>query len=322
VLHWVLAALAITLLTAAARSVAWSATFGAIRRASLPVLLAAAAVNALSLLLRGTRWWVFLRPAGAPSLGVALRGAIVGSGLNNVLPANGGEAARVVLVARSAGISSATVLAALALDRLMELLSAIGLLLAAPLVAPLPASLDRWREHAAIALAVGLGVCLILTRQAPSDATHRAEGSWHSRGRAYASRFFAGIRALPTAPRLASALGLSLLAWAGQLATYHLGARAVGLPVTLGASTAAMLAVNAAFLVQATPGNVGVFQLMYALVMTAFGLPRDAAVAAALLIQALQVVPITTLALLFAPELATRQLRPAPAVAEVSGEAA
>jgi uncharacterized protein (TIRG00374 family) len=322
-LRWLGTAAAVALLLVAARSVAWSETWEAMRGASLPLLLLAAAVNGTSLLVRGTRWWVFLRSIGAPSLGVAVRGAVVGSGLNNVLPANGGEAARVVLVARSAGVSSATVLATLALDRLVELLSGMALLVMAPLVAPLPALLDRWREHAAVALAAGLVVCALLAREAPArQARQVASTAWHSRVRAYVARFVAGLRGLPTPKRLGSAVGLSLVAWAGQLATYHLAARAVGLPATLPMTMAALLAVNVAFLVQATPGNVGIFQLVYALIMTAFGLSHHTAVAAAVLIQALQIIPVTALALVLAPELAGRRPLPAPVIAEVGDEAA
>ena len=68
-----------------------------------------------------------------------------------------------------------------------------------------------------------------------------------------------------------------------------------------------MLAVNVAFLFPVTPGNVGVFQVIYALVMSAFALPRGPAIAVALMIQAIQVLPVTALALVLAPGAVTRQ---------------
>ena len=67
----------------------------------VPLLLAAALVNLASIVVKGVRWWVFLRPIGATSLPLALRATFAGAGLNNVLVANGGEAARVVFVARA-----------------------------------------------------------------------------------------------------------------------------------------------------------------------------------------------------------------------------
>jgi uncharacterized membrane protein YbhN (UPF0104 family) len=66
----------------------------------------------------------------------------------------------------------------------------------------------------------------------------------------------------------------------------------------------AWLAVNASFLIRLTPGNVGVFQLLYALAATSTGLSRDSAVAVAFLIQVIQYIPVTIVGLLFAPSLA------------------
>jgi hypothetical protein len=45
---------------------------------------------------------------------------------------------------------------------------------------------------------------------------------------------------------------------------------------------------------------------VYALTMAAYGVPSDAAIATALLLQALQIVPMTALALALAPDLAFR----------------
>ena len=80
--RWILSAMVITALAYAARFVDWSAALAALARASLPLVLLAVLINAASLLLRGVRWWIFLRQAGASSLVLAVRGAIVGSGLN------------------------------------------------------------------------------------------------------------------------------------------------------------------------------------------------------------------------------------------------
>ena len=59
---------------------------------------------------------------------------------------------------------------------------------------------------------------------------------------------------------------------------------------------------NAGLLLRATPGNVGVFQLAYALAAGYFGVPNDTALAVALLIQTLQIVPTTGLGVALAPE--------------------
>jgi hypothetical protein len=76
-----------------ARTVNWRVTWDRIREADRSVLMLAALVNMLSLALKAVRWWIFLRPVGAPSLWMALKATFAGAGLNNILVANGGEGA-------------------------------------------------------------------------------------------------------------------------------------------------------------------------------------------------------------------------------------
>src|SRR4051794_8564591 len=70
-----------------ARKVNWATTWHSITEANRSVLLLAAVVNLLSLMLKGVRWWIFLRPVGAPSLWMALKATFAGAGLNNILVA-------------------------------------------------------------------------------------------------------------------------------------------------------------------------------------------------------------------------------------------
>src|SRR2546430_17459096 len=95
--RWALSAVVVVLLLLAARHIDWHASVSVMRRASLATLAAAVLANGISLALRGVRWWIFLRGVGVQSLTLATRGAIVGSGFNNLLVANGGGAARGLL---------------------------------------------------------------------------------------------------------------------------------------------------------------------------------------------------------------------------------
>src|SRR5258707_13995258 len=109
----------------------------------MPMLIAAAGVNLASIVVKGVRWWIFLRPIGATSPWLALRATFAGAGLNNVLVANGGEAARVVFVSRSAHITSARVLATLALEGLVEVVGYFVILALAATLLQLAATLQR-----------------------------------------------------------------------------------------------------------------------------------------------------------------------------------
>lgn len=318
-LRWVLTAAIIAFLVIFARTINWTEAWASIRSASLPLLAAAIGVNLLTVLIKAARWWVFLKPAGSPSLPLATRATIAGAGLNNVLVANGGDAARVVFVSRATGIPSSTVLATVALERLFDPVGFVILIVIGVLVFDLPPSLERWHLPAEIALAL---IAVLLTwfvyASRHVQPAHVPERRARPRGlvrrlRAYLVKFGASTRSLTTGPRFVSALVLSMLAWAGQLATFQFAADAAHVNIPLAGSLAALLAINLGLLIRATPGNVGVFQFVFALAVIPFGVERNDAIAVSLLIQTLQIIPVTILGVMLAPEFIFRR-RKSPAI--------
>lgn len=294
----------LVMLVVFATKVNWHQTWAAIADSSLSILLAAALVNLLSLALKGVRWWIFLRPIGVTSLWLALRATFAGAGLNNVLVANSGEAARVIFVSRAAHVTSAKVLATLALERLFELIGYVIMLALAVSFLPLPSALERTRPFAWLALVLIAWMLVYLVRR-PEGAEHLLEGTgdgWRARARQYMRRFMHAIAGISTGPRFSAALALSVGIWALQVATYALTAAAAHFPLPLVGTVAAILAVNIGFAIRATPGNVGVFQMLYAATTTAFGFDEYRAVAVAFLIQTQQILPVTILGVALAPE--------------------
>jgi len=301
-----LSAIIIVGLVLFARKVNWHTTWENIKDADRTILIAAAAVNLASLVLKGIRWWIFLRPVGADSLWLAIKATFAGAGLNNILVANGGEAARVVFVARAAHVQSAKILATLALERMFELIGYIVMLALSASFLTLPRELTKWRPLAYAALA-GVVVLLIFLIRRPETAEVAAADTvaletWHVRFKAYMRRFVHTIGGISTGPRFIAALLLSVAVWALQVWTYSLTARAAHFDLPLVGTVAALLAVNLGFAVRATPGNVGVFQAAYALTAAAFGMDKDQAIAVAFLIQTQQIIPITLLGVALAPE--------------------
>jgi uncharacterized membrane protein YbhN (UPF0104 family) len=268
------------LLVAFGRGVDWRSAAAVLRGADPLLVAGALGLNLLSLGLKGVRWWVFLRPLGRVPLPLVLRATFAGASLNNLLVAQGGEGARVLLVARATGVSKGGVLAALALERTLDMLSYLTLLVAAAWMIDLPEHIARWRGAAGWVLAV---LALLLGAL--------GAGKWRATAR------------MASPSRLGVGVLLSLAAWAFQVGTYHLAARAAHLPLSLTGSIAALLAVGISFLVRATPGNVGIFQVIYALTVRSFGIAEAPAVAAALLIQTIQVLPVVLLGTAAAPGL-------------------
>jgi uncharacterized protein (TIRG00374 family) len=268
-------------------------------------------VNLFCLFVKGVRWWVFLRPIGSPSLWLAIRATFAGAGLNNVLVANGGEAARVIFVSRATHLPSARVLATLALERMFELVGYVVMLALAISFLALPPSIERLRVFAWVALGVIAILFVILIRRPEQvEAAITPAVGWWARTKQYGQRFLHTLGGISTGPRFVSALVLSVIGWALQALTYHLTAVAAGFDIPLVGTVAALLAVNLGFAVRATPGNVGFFQVMYAVAATAFGMDKNRAIAVAFLIQTQQIIPVTLLGIGLAPEFIFKKRRP------------
>jgi len=209
----------------------------------------------------------------------------------------------VIFVARAAHVQSAKILATLALERMFELIGYIVLLALAVSFLELPPALERTRPIAWLALAGVSALMIFLIRRPERVRPRRVHlGSWFDKTKAYLRHFVDTLGGISTGPRFGVALVLSVMVWALQLWTYSLTARAAHFNLPLVGTVAAILAVNLGFAVRATPGNVGVFQMMYAVTAAGFGMDKDLAIGVAFLIQTQQILPITALGILMAPE--------------------
>jgi uncharacterized protein (TIRG00374 family) len=314
-LRWAVLAATLVLLALFARKVDWAQAWNAIAHADPTLLGIATLANLGTLVVKGIRWTLFLRAVGIDGTAQALRVTFVGHALNNVLIANGGDAVRVAAMARLHRVSSARVLATLAIDRICDLVSYAALFVVAAFALPLPPELARWRTPGILVLvAMGAIVAAVVLRSPRKPGREqRVEAekeSLLSRARDYWHRLSATSAELATAPRLTAAVALAFLSWMGQWATFHYAAHAASFPTSPADSLLALLVVNASFLVRLTPGNVGVFQLLYALAATSTGLDKDSAVAVAFLISSIQYVPVTLIGLLLARSLAAEEHAP------------
>lgn len=309
--HYGISAAIVVLLVVFASRVNWGEAWATIRSASPLLLVLAVLANISSLVFRAVRWWILLRTIGSPSLTLALRATVAGAGLNNVLVANGGEAAKVVFMTRVTGLPSSKVIASAALDRLFDPVGFVALLVFGVMAFPLPASIERLRWPAAAVLFLMTALLVWLGVRAPGETPeappvvrkpHMTPPGWWSRLRAWLADFGRSMRELASGPRIIGAVLLTLLAWVGQLATFALAAKALHVHLSLPGNLAALLAVNVSLIVRATPGNVGFFQFAYTLATKPFDVSEETGIAVSLLIQTLQIIPITLLGVALAPE--------------------
>ena len=318
--RWTLTAGIVVLLVMFGRSIDWQHTWTHIRTASPGVLTIAVLLNIVSILVKGVRWWVFLVPVSPAPLGLVMRATIAGAGLNDIVVANGGDVARGVLIARVGSTRGATNVATLAVERLFDVICYVLLLAFAGLFLTLPQALAIWTYPAGFALAALIAFLIFLLRAPAQSGTavdakvvDGSRPSLMSRVKTQVLHFAAAVREVSSAPRFAAALVLSLISWLTQWYCYHFAAVAAGVPISQTGSLACLLAVNLGLIIRATPGNVGFFQFVYALTAAAFGVNKEAAVGGAILIQAVQMIPVVALGIILMPELVFQGRRPDPA---------
>jgi phosphatidylinositol alpha-mannosyltransferase len=261
-------------------------------------LVAALALNGLSMFLRAVSWQAVLR-AALPDVRlrslVVVRATMVGVLVSALIPGRLGEPARAYLVARRAGDTARRFPLVLGTVFAQTLINLVAL---AALAAITIASLALIRGHAtALIAAMGVPIALVALVVASPALLARARRSRHthlSRPVRWLSdqiiQVRRGLRVF-TRPRLgAGAIVAQLAAWAVQTLAAYAVLNALDLQgkAGLGAAAAVLLAVNVTALVPVTPSNVGIFQAATIAVLTAYGVDAGHALAYGILLQAIE----------------------------------
>jgi uncharacterized membrane protein YbhN (UPF0104 family) len=242
----------------------WLDTWSTLESADRGLLVAAAAVNLLSLACKASGWHLLLRPLVSVRARTTQAATFVGAAVGSFGITVSGEVSRLHLLNLWDGVPAGTAGRTIAASRVMEA-AALGVLLVVVLSIGLSAGgggkLEWPLMAGAVALAVG-GLALV----------HH-------------------LRWLPPL-RLLAPLALDAAAWGLQWATYYWSAAATHAAVTLSSSLLALLLSNFGGLFRLTPGNVGIVQAAMVLGLSPAGVPAPQAVAAGLVLQAVQVLPV------------------------------
>jgi peptidoglycan/xylan/chitin deacetylase (PgdA/CDA1 family)/uncharacterized membrane protein YbhN (UPF0104 family) len=215
----------------------------------------------------------------------ALSALVSGFAAGLLLPGRGGDLLRSHLLARRAGISTAAVLAAAALDYVVGIVAFVLALGAVATTAPLPG----WGLRVLVACAALAAAALAaawLARPA-RGATAHPEG--------LVARLRAGLSALHDVRALATAVAWGLAGWVAEGAIALACLAALGLPATPTVAALVVIAASAAAAVGVSPGNAGTFELATAVALAGVGVPSGQAVAFALAFHAAHVVPVALL---------------------------
>lgn len=284
-----------------------------VQRARLDLLAVAFVFMAATYWVRAVRWQHMLTPIGPTRFRSVFRATVIGFAALAALPARAGDLLRPYLVARQEGLSAPAVFATIVMERVLDLIAV--LLLLAVFVwgfaseATLPAGLlEPLKVSAAIA---GLGAAgLMALMWTLASHPERVGGLVFIAARVLPHRMAHGLAsvvstfsrgfAMARQPReLAIAVLWSFPLWVIYATEAWLVSLAFGIDVPFAG----------AFLVQSflvigvavpTPGGVGSFHEAYRIAATMFfGASDEAAVAAAIVLHAIGMLPVILVGAIF-----------------------
>ena len=306
--------LAVGLLAVFLREADLGQVWSAIAAARADLIWLTIGLTVLTFVVRAERWKYLLEPLGPTRFRTVFRTTVIGFAASAVLPARAGEVIRPYLLARREGLSATAAFATIVVERVLDLVAVLLLLLAFliwfdPGVESRDSVLFSAIRFGGLAMApVAIGALLLMFFMAGHPERLQ---SWLQKAEAVlpvraasaiarAARTFAeGFAVVRRPERLVAALAWSVVLWIAIAAGVWSVAMAFGIamPFTGGWLMIAPLVVGVAV---PTPGGVGGFHEAFRLGATSFfGADNDNAVGAAIVLHAISVGPVTLAGLLF-----------------------
>ena len=282
---------------------------GALAGADYTLVAPAVVLWLIGYVARTLRWRTILAGSPVGSLFELFGVLMVGFATNNLLPARLGELARAYLLRRRTGLRKTFVLASIFLERVFDGLALVAVIVVLSALVELP-GWGREVEAAAAILFVGVAVCVImllyrhelaarivayLARPLPGRIGTFAVGAFGA--------FVHGLSSMRSPGVVAGTSLLSVVVWTIEWAAYFAVASAFNLgltPVQLAAACAFLLVVvNLGIMLPAAPGYVGTFQFFAVSALAVWGVPREPALAVAIVAHLAQYVLVTGIGLAF-----------------------
>jgi len=260
----------------------WHALGNALRRATLWPLVPAALLYFMCLFGKALSWRIMLEPRNVVGVGHLFRYTIAAFAASSLTPARAGELLRVWALKRRDGVPVITSTAVALAEKLLDAITL--LLFCAPIPLLLP-ELPSWVANT-ILLATGIALGLFI-------AIFVAVGRMRAReARSWFGRLIVGMHVVRSPARLLLVIATKLLAWAADLVMVMFVLDAVGLHLSIVAGMFILFTFNLAIAIPATPGAVGALQVGVLVATDLLGIPREPALAFALLYQVAQIVPV------------------------------
>ncbi len=266
----------------------------------------------ISLGIRAWRWRFIMAPVKLINTHRLFSAMMIGFMGNNLLPARAGEFMRAYVIGKTQRVSVSASLATVVIERLFDGLTLLAMLLVSVLVLHFPVESERLTHHIRTAgwLAFGfylavLAVCvLLLLYQAPTRRGILAVLSflperWRAKAAQVLDGFVQGLEVVRGGWHLVPILALSIVAWSIQAVAIWLVLLAFHLKLSLGAAFFILAVQSFGVMIPSSPGFIGTFHAASILAMTAYGVGREVALSASIVMHLLFFIPVTVVGLIY-----------------------
>lgn len=266
----------------------------------------------ISLGVRAWRWRFIMAPVKLINTHRLFSAMMIGFMGNNLLPARAGEFMRAYVIGKTQRVSVSASLATVVVERLFDGLTLLAMLLVSVLVLRFPVESERLTHHIRTAgwLAFGfylavLAVCVLLRLyQAPTRRGILAVLSflpqrWRAKTAQALDGFVQGLEVVRGGWHLVPILALSIAAWSIQAVAIWLVLLAFHLKLSLGASFFILAVQSFGVMIPSSPGFIGTFHAASILAMAAFGVGREVALSASIVMHLLFFIPVTVVGLIY-----------------------
>jgi glycosyltransferase 2 family protein len=281
----------------AVRDVDYEVFADALREGSYWWILPSLALLAASVAIRVIRWRYLFPVATRPPAAPALRALLLGEFFNAVLPMRAGEVVRVIALHRDARTSRSETLGTLVVERLLDVLVLLILLLAAlpfvPNVSWLGVAIGILAGAAVAAIVVifvlwryqsrPLGFLLRPLRWLPGISE-----AWTREAAESLLRGFEGLRSARVG---IGAAALTAATWLVVALSFWLAMRGLGLDLGYDAAVVVVVATTFALVIPSLPASLGVFEAATVFSLDPFGIDDSTALGCAVVLHVLSFLP-------------------------------
>lgn len=267
--------------------------------------LAIAVVPFLFTLLAKVPRWALLFGEDAPNWDTLFGAMNVGYAVNALLPARLGEIVRAYWVRDRSGVSMMHTLATIALERVIDGITLLIVLLIMATTVALPLKLLGPALTIGVLFVIAL-VLMVWLAHGSSREGHvfsRMMQRWESGRWALVAgvvrQIVAGVQVLRSRRAIVLVLTYTFVTWASNAVLIWLVLRAFHIEAPLAAGILLTAVLNLGMAVPSAPGYLGVFDYLMVLTLSLYGIHHTPALAAALAFHAIAFVPVTIIGLFY-----------------------